>query len=55
MGSVTFWLKQLDVGDALIAQQLWEANFPRLVLLARTKLQRTRRLIRQAWEKEVAP
>src|SRR5947209_3964759 len=38
-GSVTRWLKQLQVGDPAAVQQLWERYFPRLVGLARKKLQ----------------
>jgi DNA-directed RNA polymerase specialized sigma24 family protein len=38
-GSVTRWLQQLQVGDPTAAQQLWERYFPRLVGLARKKLQ----------------
>src|SRR5260370_36159205 len=38
-GSVTRWLKQLQVGDPVAVQQLWERYFPRVVGLARKKLQ----------------
>ena len=38
-GSVTRWLQQLQVGDPTAAQALWERYFPRLVGLARKKLQ----------------
>jgi DNA-directed RNA polymerase specialized sigma24 family protein len=38
-GSVTRWLGQLQAGDPAVTQQLWERYFPRLVGLARKKLQ----------------
>jgi DNA-directed RNA polymerase specialized sigma24 family protein len=37
-GSVTHWLRQLQVGDSEAVQQLWKRYFPRLVGLARIKL-----------------
>ena len=37
-GSVTRWLHQLQAGEALGVQQLWERYFPRLVGLARNRL-----------------
>src|SRR5258708_5249703 len=37
-GSVTGWLDGLRAGDHLVAQQLWEGYFRRLVGLARAKL-----------------
>src|SRR5207237_2887133 len=38
-GSVSVWLDQLQGGDSAAAQQLWQRYFPRLVRLARRKLQ----------------
>jgi len=38
-GSVTNWLKQLEAGDSVAAQRLWERYFRRLVGLARKKIQ----------------
>lgn len=38
-GSVTRWIDLLKAGDAGAAQKLWERYFPRLVGLARKKLQ----------------
>src|SRR5262249_9043907 len=38
-GSVTRWLQRLRAGDSTAVQQLWERYFPRLVGLARKKLQ----------------
>ncbi len=38
-GSVTHWLEQLQAGDAVGAQKLWQRYFQRLVGLARKKLQ----------------
>jgi DNA-directed RNA polymerase specialized sigma24 family protein len=35
---VTHWLKQLEAGDPLAAQRLWERYFERLVALARRHL-----------------
>jgi RNA polymerase sigma factor (sigma-70 family) len=37
--SVTTWIEQLRAGDQAAAQRLWERYFPRLVGLARKKLQ----------------
>src|SRR5262245_6821203 len=37
--SVTHWIHQVQAGDALAAQKLWEAYFPRLVGMARQKLE----------------
>jgi DNA-directed RNA polymerase specialized sigma24 family protein len=37
-GSVTCWLEQLQAGDGVAAQRLWERYFRQLVSLARTKL-----------------
>ena len=37
-GSITRWLNQLQAGDRAGVQKLWEAYFPRLVALARTRL-----------------
>jgi DNA-directed RNA polymerase specialized sigma24 family protein len=41
-GSVTTWIGQLQAGDRTAAQHLWERYFPRLVGLARMKLQGVR-------------
>jgi DNA-directed RNA polymerase specialized sigma24 family protein len=38
-GSVTRWIAQAKAGDPLAVQRLWERYFPRLVGLARGKLQ----------------
>jgi RNA polymerase sigma factor (sigma-70 family) len=38
-GSVTEWIRQLQAGDPLAAQQLWERYFRQLVELARRKFQ----------------
>jgi DNA-directed RNA polymerase specialized sigma24 family protein len=51
-GSVTRWLSSLQSGDLAGAQPLWERFFPRLVGLARTKLQGAR--ARAADEEDVA-
>jgi DNA-directed RNA polymerase specialized sigma24 family protein len=37
-GSVTYWIRELQAGNHLAAQKLWEGYFHRLVKLARTKL-----------------
>jgi DNA-directed RNA polymerase specialized sigma24 family protein len=37
-GSVSVWIAELQAGDSLAAQRLWEDYFPRLVRLARKKL-----------------
>jgi RNA polymerase sigma factor (sigma-70 family) len=37
--SVTHWIHQVKGGDSLAAQKLWEEYFPRLVGLARKKIQ----------------
>src|SRR5450631_1794747 len=37
-GSVTRWIDQLQVGDAVAVRQLWQRYFQRLVGLARKKL-----------------
>ncbi|MHC4406108.1 MAG: ECF-type sigma factor [Planctomycetota bacterium] len=42
-GSVTHWFDQVQRGDSLAAQALWERYFPELVRLARRKLHGTRR------------
>jgi RNA polymerase sigma factor (sigma-70 family) len=39
VGSVTTWLEQLRAGDQAAAEQLWARYYPRLVGLARKKLQ----------------
>ncbi len=51
-GSVSGWIAQLQEGDADAAQRLWERYFPRLVGLARKKLQGSAR--RAADEEDVA-
>jgi DNA-directed RNA polymerase specialized sigma24 family protein len=51
-GSVTHWINQLKSGDAAGVQKLWENYFPRLVGLARKKLQELPR--RAADEEDVA-
>src|SRR5437762_13899261 len=43
VGSVTLWISQLQAGDRVAAQALWERYFQRLVGLARQKLKGTRR------------
>ena len=50
--SVTDWLGQLQAGDRAAVQRLWERYFPRLVALARQKLQGVPR--RVADEEDVA-
>jgi hypothetical protein len=37
-GSVTHWIRQLQAGDQVACQQLWEGYFRRLVGLARHRL-----------------
>jgi len=51
-GSVTTWIEQLRAGDRAAAQRLWERYFPRLVGLARKRLQGLPR--RAADEEDVA-
>jgi RNA polymerase sigma factor (sigma-70 family) len=51
-GSVSTWIEQLRAGDRAAAQRLWERYFPRLVGLARKKLQGLPR--RAADEEDVA-
>jgi DNA-directed RNA polymerase specialized sigma24 family protein len=51
-GSVTCWLQQLKADDRHAVQNLWESYFPRLVELARRKLQHAPR--RAADEEDVA-
>jgi RNA polymerase sigma factor (sigma-70 family) len=51
-GSVTNWVRRLREGDPTAAQRLWELYFPRLVGLARKKLQQAPR--RAADEEDVA-
>src|SRR5437660_7601206 len=51
-GSVTHWISQLKSGDTAAVQKLWESYFPRLVGLARKKLQAGPR--RAADEEDVA-
>jgi DNA-directed RNA polymerase specialized sigma24 family protein len=38
-GSFTSWFDQIERGDSRAAQTLWERYFPKLVHLARAKLQ----------------
>jgi RNA polymerase sigma factor (sigma-70 family) len=38
-GSITRWVRQLEAGQRAAVRALWEAYFPRLVVLARRKLQ----------------
>jgi DNA-directed RNA polymerase specialized sigma24 family protein len=38
-GSVTYWLRQLTAGDRGTVERLWERYYPRLVQLARARLQ----------------
>ena len=52
VGSVTYWIHQLQAGDQAACQKLWEGYFQRLVSLARVKLQATPR--RAADEEDVA-
>jgi DNA-directed RNA polymerase specialized sigma24 family protein len=51
-GSVTHWIGQLQAGDPVAAQQLWERYFQHLVGLARGKLRTAPR--RVADEEDVA-
>src|SRR5689334_22900261 len=51
-GSVANWLVLLKEGDSAAAQALWERYFPRMVALARKRLQGARR--READEEDVA-
>jgi hypothetical protein len=51
-GSVTTWVEQLRAGDHAAAQRLWQRYFPRLVGLARRRLQGVSR--RAADEEDVA-
>jgi DNA-directed RNA polymerase specialized sigma24 family protein len=51
-GSVTHWLRELQAGNQLAAQKLWEKYFHRLVALAHTRLKHLRRLV--ADEEDVA-
>jgi DNA-directed RNA polymerase specialized sigma24 family protein len=52
IGSVSHWIGQLKDGDPAAVRKLWESYFPRLVGLARKKLQETPR--RAADEEDVA-
>jgi DNA-directed RNA polymerase specialized sigma24 family protein len=38
-GSVTHWLQQFAAGDRATVERLWQRYYPRLVRLARTRLQ----------------
>jgi RNA polymerase sigma factor (sigma-70 family) len=51
-GSVSHWIGKLKAGDRQAAQRLWERYFPRVVGMARTKLQGASR--RAADEEDVA-
>lgn len=51
-GSITYWIGRLKLGDPAAAQKLWEGYFPRLVGLARARLQTGAR--RAADEEDVA-
>lgn len=51
-GSVTLWIDQLQTGDPVAAQQIWERYFRRVVAFARQKLQGMPR--RAADEEDVA-
>jgi RNA polymerase sigma factor (sigma-70 family) len=51
-GSVTHWVSRLQAGDPAAAEQLWRRYFPRLVGLARKRLQSAPR--RAADEEDVA-
>jgi DNA-directed RNA polymerase specialized sigma24 family protein len=50
-GSVTHWFQQLQAGDGVAAQRLWERYFRQLMALARAKL---RRPLATADEEDVA-
>jgi DNA-directed RNA polymerase specialized sigma24 family protein len=52
MGSITYWIGRLKVGDPAAAQHLWEGYFQRLVHLARARLHSAPR--RAADEEDVA-
>jgi DNA-directed RNA polymerase specialized sigma24 family protein len=51
-GSVTHWIRELQAGNQLAAQKLWEKYFHRLVALARSRLKHLPR--RVADEEDVA-
>jgi hypothetical protein len=51
-GSVTYWVRELQAGNHLAAEKLWQGYFHRLVSLARTKLKNRPR--RAADEEDVA-
>jgi RNA polymerase sigma factor (sigma-70 family) len=53
-GSVTTWIEQLRAGNSAVAQRLWERYFPRLVGLARKRLQNMGVPRRAADEEDVA-
>jgi DNA-directed RNA polymerase specialized sigma24 family protein len=53
-GSITHWLGDLKGGDLAAAQPLWERYFGRLVVLARSKLQRKRHPRAEADEEDAA-
>ena len=54
-GSITHWLGDLRGGDLAAAQPLWERDFGKLVVLARSKLQRQRQPRVEADEEDAAP
>ena len=51
-GSVTTWISLLRAGEAVAAQRLWERYFPRLITLARARLEGVPRQV--ADEEDVA-
>jgi DNA-directed RNA polymerase specialized sigma24 family protein len=53
-GSITHWLGDLKGGDPSAAQPLWERYFGKLVVLARTKLQKQRHHRAEADEEDAA-
>lgn len=53
-GSITHWLGDLRDGDLAAAQPLWERYFGKLVVLARSKLQRQRHPRVEADEEDAA-
>jgi DNA-directed RNA polymerase specialized sigma24 family protein len=53
-GSITRWLGDLKEGDQAAAQPLWERYFSRLVLVARGKLRRMRRITADEDEEDAA-
>ncbi len=53
-GSITGWLGNLKDGDQAAAQPLWERYFSKLVVVARGKLKRMRRLAADEDEEDAA-